>query len=129
MVSAQCVCRLMVGLSLMQLSFGWTKMLSFMAFVTLQAKNIDYGLGMKIKDHQSQKTLSNMKRTFSPYSFCYKAEGIIYGFDILFNPLVLTKNRVYTITAYVYGQEPCYGCDGVSTVECSGVTFRFILLF
>ena len=94
-------------------------------FRYLGSKNIDYGLFMKIKD-QTQETLLNVKRRiFSSYPFCYKEDEIIYGFDIVFNPLVLTKNRVYTVIAYVYGQEPCYGCDGVSTVECSGVTFHF----
>ena len=89
------------------------------------SKNIKFGVALKIIDWENKEIVLNKKKEiFSSVPLPCKEEEID-GFDIMFDPLVLKKNNVYVIKAKMYGQEPCFGGNGVDTVKCHGVTFHF----
>ena len=49
-----------------------------------------------------------------------------YGFQVSFDQIILKKNRKYDITARISGSSSLRGEGGVSSVQCSGVTFTFM---
>ena len=51
-----------------------------------------------------------------------------YGFDVMFDsPVFLKSGEQYCIGAIIEGPDSSYyGLDGLSIVECSGVTFQFL---
>ncbi|XP_078365252.1 BTB/POZ domain-containing protein 6-A-like [Oculina patagonica] len=52
--------------------------------------------------------------------------GFYYGFDVLFDdPVLVHKNRMFYIRAWVDGPGYFYGEEGVNGGEYSGVTFEF----
>ena len=52
--------------------------------------------------------------------------GKIDGFDVLFDPFVVRKNRNYVVKARSDGPDSCFGYGGYESVECDGVTFHFM---
>ena len=46
-------------------------------------------------------------------------------FDVLFDPIVLRKNKRYAATVCLVGPNSCYGSCGRNAVSCHGVTFYF----
>ena len=52
--------------------------------------------------------------------------GNYWGFKLLFDTkFVLKKNTTYCIRARIIGPDSSFGHDGVSPIQCSGVTFTF----
>ena len=87
--------------------------------------SIGYILSMKIIDCQNMKKLFALeKKSFPSVPLPYKGDKI-NGFDVLFDPFVLRKNIKYVVKAEINGPECCSGNDGVSRVQCNGVTFHF----
>ena len=87
--------------------------------------NNDYTVTLTIK--QPGTTLPLASKTGSFYSkLLYHANGNYYGFEILFDSTVgCKKNTKYEIEAVISGPSSWKGGDGVSSVVCSGVTFKF----
>ncbi|XP_078361794.1 BTB/POZ domain-containing protein 6-like [Oculina patagonica] len=51
-----------------------------------------------------------------------------YGFKVIFDKkkIVLKKNTKYDIRAKILASVPCFGVNGVRSVQCSGVAFSFM---
>ena len=81
---------------------------------------------MDIMELENNETLFNLEdpEDFFSVPFPHK-EKKIDVFDVLFDPIVLRKNKHYAVVACLEGPISCYGADGKHTVSCHGVTFRF----
>ena len=57
-----------------------------------------------------------------------QAEKYSYsGFELIFSTkIMLKKNTRYRLSALIAGPVSAHGMDGVSYVQCSGVTFTFM---
>jgi len=91
------------------------------------SKNNEYTVCfMYIDECQNSKTLFDLKELeyFISHPLPYKEKNIDV-FDVLFDPIVLRKNKRYVVTAGLGGPNSCYGSDGSSRVSCHGVTFYF----
>ena len=85
------------------------------------SENNDYSVTLTIKQTGSQLALQRKKGKF-PSKLLQHADGNYYGFEILFDSTVYCrKNTRYEIEAVI--SRP-FSSD-VSTVVCSGVTFKF----
>ena len=89
------------------------------------SKGIEYRVSMRIIDWQYKETLLTTENEFFKSVPLPCKEEVIDGFDIMFDPLVLRKNNIYAVKAFIYGQESCFGIGDVDTVQCHGVTFHF----
>ena len=90
-------------------------------------ENNDYKVTLTIKRKQtlSELTLASKTGTFPSKQLQYSS-GNYYGFEILFDSKVkCIKNSEYAIEAVISGPSSLKGSRGVSSVACSGVTFKF----
>ena len=89
------------------------------------SENNNYSVTLTIRETGSQLALAHKTGTFSS-KLLQQANGNYYGFEILFDSTVkCRKNTQYEIEARISGPTSWFGCSGVSTVVCSGVTFEF----
>jgi len=91
------------------------------------SKNNEYTVCfMDIVECENSKTLFELEelKDFVSHPLPYKEKNIDV-FDVLFDPIVLRKNKHYVVTAGLGGPNSCYGSGGSSTVSCHGVTFYF----
>ncbi|CAH3183223.1 unnamed protein product [Porites evermanni] len=87
--------------------------------------NSQYSVKLEVSEYNSGISVRRQEGFFlSKQVHC--EIGDHQGFDILFKPpIAITANTRYKISASITGPPYCYGTNGCSTVEKSGVTFHF----
>ena len=93
------------------------------------SENNTYRVDLKI-----QNTMNNTRLVFKTGQFISKllqCEKYSYqGFEVLFDEKVnLVKNTTYSLRAEISGPDSLCGRDGVSSVKCGDVTFKFSEFF
>ena len=85
-----------------------------------------YSVDLDVTDSNSKLVLVSKTGRFSSELLQCK-QFYFYGFKVLFDTkIVLKKNITYGIKALISGHPSLYGVSGVSSVQCSGVTFTFL---
>ena len=111
------------------LVFKVDKDISLLGVTLFGSKNCDYAVTLKIQfldDIFSYPILCTKTGEFS--SVCIKSDLVsYYGFDVFFDsPVDIKKGFRYRVAATISGDvNSCFGQNGQSSVDCSGVIFDF----
>ena len=88
-------------------------------------QNENYSLHLRIKDTSSSSDIVSLKRHFRSQKLLYKSSHY-WGFEVLFDlPVVIENGIRYSVDAYISGAFSWRGQSGVSSLQCSGVCFKF----
>ncbi|XP_020629815.1 BTB/POZ domain-containing protein 6-like [Orbicella faveolata] len=88
-------------------------------------QNTAYSVDLEVIDSKNKSVSVSLHGKF--YSEELQArQYTYYGFKVSFGKIILKKNTRYDITARILGSSSLRGEGGVSSVQCSGVTFTFM---
>ena len=88
-------------------------------------QNNAYSVDLEVIDSKNKSVSVSLHGKF--YSEELQArQYTYYGFKVSFGKIILKKNTRYDITARILGSSSLRGEGGVSSVQCSGVTFTFM---
>ncbi|KAL9979932.1 hypothetical protein ACROYT_G008453 [Oculina patagonica] len=88
------------------------------------SENNDHSVTLTIKKNGRNSAVVSKTGTFPSKLFQYKTSSF-HGFEVLFDSAVkLNKATRYQVEAIITGPHSWVGRDGITTVFCSGVTFR-----
>ena len=89
------------------------------------SQNENYSLRLRIKDTSSSSDIVSLKRHFRSQKLLYKSSHY-WRFEVLFDlPVVIENGIRYSVDAYISGAFSWRGQSGVSSLQCSGVCFKF----
>jgi len=91
------------------------------------SENNTYSVDLEVVDYNAKLVLMSENGKFNSVKFQGKKNSY-YGFKVPFagmKGVILKKNTKYDVRAKISGSNSQSGTDGVSSVQCSGVTFAF----
>ena len=89
--------------------------------------NSTYNMDLKLSDQQTNSVLVSLDTGRLSSTVLHTTKFSYYGFEVSFNKkVILKKNTRYCISALISGSYSLRGTNGVSSVQCSGVTFTFM---
>ena len=89
-------------------------------------ENLRYLVDLKLSSQQTNSVLVSLKTEALTSKLLQSKKFSYYGFEVFFDKkIILKKNTRYCISA-VSDPSTVSGTNGVSSVECSGVTFTFM---
>ena len=91
-------------------------------------ENSTYTVDLKLSYQQTNSVLVSLNTGPLSPKLLQRAEKYSYhGFEVFFDKkIILKKNTRYCISALISGPSSSQGVNGVSCVQCSGVTFTFM---
>ena len=91
------------------------------------SENATYSVDLKLWSQQTNSVLVSLKTEALSSKLLQSKKFSYYGFEVFFDKNInLKKNTRYSVTALISGSSSLYGRNGVSSVQCSGVTFTFM---
>ena len=89
--------------------------------------NITYTVELKLSHQQTNSVLVSLDTRRLSSTVLQSTKFSYYGFEVSFDKkVILKKNTRYCISALISGSSLYCGANGVSSVQCSGVTFTFM---
>ena len=91
------------------------------------SENHTYSVDLKLWSQQTNSVLVSLKTEALSSKLLQSKKFSYYGFELFFDKNInLNKNTRYSVSALISGFPSIYGMNGVSSVQCSGVTFTFM---
>ena len=91
------------------------------------SENETYSVDLKLWSQQTNSVLVSLKTEKLSSKLLQSKKFSYYGFEVFFDKNIkLKKNTRYSVSALISGSSSFYGMNGVSSVQCSGVTFTFM---
>ena len=107
------------------LGFSVDKDITLHGLCLFGSENNSYTVTLEVKVSSDNSTLVSKTGTYSSTVLQCKRYSY-HGFEVLFDSAaVLKKNTLYQIESLISSPSSMIGCDGLSTLQCSDVTFSF----
>ena len=91
------------------------------------SENLTYSVDLKLSSQQTNSVLVSLKTEKLSSKLLQSEKFSYYGFEVSFDKTInLKKNTRYSVSALISGPSSFYGLNGVSSIQCSGVTFTFM---
>ncbi|KAL9960892.1 hypothetical protein ACROYT_G034400 [Oculina patagonica] len=88
-------------------------------------QNENYSLKLTVTDLSSSSVVGTRMGCYSSRNLPYKSSHY-WGFEVLFDvPLLIEKDKRYSVEAAISGSFSWRGLDGKTSILCSGVCFNF----
>ena len=85
-----------------------------------------YSVDFKLRMVETATVLMSLRKLMQAKQL-YAEKFSYSGFELIFSTkIILKKNTRYSLSAKIAGPTSAGGTDGVSYVQCSGVTFTFM---
>ena len=89
--------------------------------------NSTYNMDLKLSDQKTNSVLVSLDTRRLSSTVLHTTKFSYYGFEVSFDKkVILKKNTRYCLSALISGSTSDAGTNGVSSVQCSGVTFTFM---
>ena len=96
-------------------------------FGKMNSTDSTYKVDLKLSYQQTNSVLVSMNTGPLSPKLVQSTKFSYYGFEVSFDKkVILKKNTRYSVSALISGPSSFYGMNGVSSVQCSGVTFTFM---
>ena len=114
--------------------YGYTDSIDFSADKDIALRGVRffgkqdscYSVDFKLRMVETATVLMSLRKPMQTKQL-YAEKFSYSGFELIFSTkIILKKNTRYSLSAKIAGPTSAGGIDGVSSVQCSGVTFTFM---